>query len=670
MATSGNRLGGQSSPYLLQHAHNPVDWQPWGEAAFAEAAARDCPVLLSIGYAACHWCHVMAHESFEDVETAALMNAAFVCIKVDREERPDVDHHYMSALHAMGEQGGWPLTMFLTPEGRPFYGGTYWPPAPRWGRPSFRQVVTSVDNAWKTKRQAMLDNGESIETHLANLALPRGGGDLTPDDLTRAGEGLLRILDPINGGVGHAPKFPNAPIFRFLHGEAFRRGDDRFRRAVRKLLDALCAGGIYDHLGGGFARYSTDAEWLVPHFEKMLYDNAQILELLALAYADAPSLVYAARTRETFDWLIREMRVDGAFTASLDADQDGEEGLFYVWTAEEIDAALGPQAAEFKTAYDVRDEGNWEGRTVLRRRAPLGDAAFEARLAQGRATLFAIRAGRPAPPLDDKILADWNGLTIAALARAHAVFGEPDYLEAARAAFAAVWNGLRDGNGRPVHSARAGTIGAPGMLDDYAALARAALALFQATGVRGYLDAATAATLEAEALFGAEDGGLYLTAIDAADAPSVRARLSHDGATPSGVGLMADVYATLHHLTLASRWEEAGRRLLRAFSGVPENELPQGPGLLAAADKFTRGGCVFVSGALDDPAAEALAQAALASPDPAIVVFRFDPALWPEGAPGERPLVPGGASAMLCRGMSCGLPERDAEALKAALAGA
>jgi uncharacterized protein len=668
MTTAGNRLSDQSSPYLLQHAHNPVDWRPWGEEAFAEAKARDCPVLLSIGYAACHWCHVMAHESFEDEATAAEMNAAFVCIKVDREERPDVDHHYMSALHALGEQGGWPLTMFLSPEGKPFYGGTYWPPSPRWGRPSFRQVVAAVLNAWNTKRHDMLGNGAAIEAHLVRNAAPRAGGDLTDDDLTRSSDGLLRILDPINGGVGSAPKFPNAPIFHFLHSEYFRRGDARFRQASRKLLDSLCAGGIYDHLGGGFARYSTDAEWHVPHFEKMLYDNAQILELLALAHAETPSSVYAARARETYEWLMREMRVGDAFAASLDADSEGEEGLFYVWSEEEIDAALGLEAAEFETAYDVRPGGNWEGKNVLRRIVPLGDVGYEARLAAGRAKLFEIRAGRVRPPLDDKILADWNGLMIAALARAAAVFAEPEFLAAAQAAFAAVWNGLRDANGRLVHSARDGRAGAPAMLDDYAALARAALALFQATGSPGYLQAATAAAEEAQALFGAEDGALYLTAVDAADAPSVRARLSHDGATPSGVGLMADVYATLSHLTLEPRWEEAGRRLIRAFSGVSENELPQSPLLLAARDKFTRGGCVFVSGALDDSQAEALAQAALTSPDPVLVTFRYDSALWPNGAPGGRPIPPGGPSAMLCRGMSCGLPEHDAEALKAALA--
>ena len=321
-----NQLSGQSSPYLLQHAGNPVHWRPWGQAAFDEARSRDCPVLVSIGYAACHWCHVMAHESFEDEETAAQMNAGFVNVKVDREERPDVDHHYMAALHALGEQGGWPLTMFLTPDGAPFFGGTYWPPKPRWGRPSFRQVLASVEAAWRDKRAAILANGATLEAHLSNLAAPEAGGELRPADLDAAGENLLNILDPIHGGVGRAPKFPNAPIFRFFRQRVLSPRRLALSPGAAQALNALSAGGIYDHLGGGFARYSTDAEWHVPHFEKMLYDNAQILELLALAHAGTPSPIYAERAKETFGWLMREMRIGGAFASSQDADQGGKEG--------------------------------------------------------------------------------------------------------------------------------------------------------------------------------------------------------------------------------------------------------------------------------------------------------------------------------------------------------
>ena len=655
-----NRLSESASPYLLQHADNPVHWRLWGAQAFALARARDVPLLLSIGYAACHWCHVMAHESFENDEIAAQMNRDFVCVKVDREERPDVDHHFMSALHAMGEQGGWPLTMFLTPEGEPFYGGTYWPPAPRYGRASFPLVLASVANAWREKRADVLRNGAAVTAHLAELAAPRGAGELNAERLSAAGEALLRIVDPVHAGVGRAPKFPNAPIFRFFFSEWARRGDARFRDAVRDLLDALCAGGIYDHLGGGFARYSVDAEWHVPHFEKMLYDNAQILELLALSHADEPSPVYAARARDTFGWLMRELCCEGAFAASLDADQDGEEGLFYVWSREEIVAALGAQAEAFCAAYDVRAGGNWEGRNVLRMARPV-DAALEAALQGARAKLFAVRALRARPALDDKILTDWNGLAIAALARAAAVFEAPEMLAAARAAFDFLDASLRDAKGRLAHAWRAGRIGAAGMLDDSASFARAALALFEATGEPGYLQLAERETRAALALFGAEDGGLYLTAADAEDAPAVRPRLAHDGASPSGVGLMAEVLARLYHLTDAPEWRAAAERVIGAFAGGDPRETTQSPLLLVAWDMLARGGCVVVEG---DGGLLAVARRA---PDPALAVFPLDRARWPDGSPGGRPSPPHTPAAMVCRGQTCELPQQDPAALAAAL---
>ena len=667
MPQEGNRLAGSTSPYLIQHAGNPVHWRPWGAEALAEAKRRDCPILLSVGYAACHWCHVMAHESFEDSETAALMNRLFVSVKVDREERPDVDHIYMSALHAMGEQGGWPLTMFLTPGGAPIYGGTYWPPTPRWGRPSFRQILQAVDDAWRDKREALLAQGASLVAHLNEIAALRPGPDLAPDDLTRVGDALLRLIDPVNGGVGGAPKFPNAPIFRFFWSESFRRADARCRTAVLDLLDALCAGGIYDHLGGGFARYSTDAQWHVPHFEKMLYDNAQILELLALAHAETPTPVYAARARETFGWLMREMRADCAFAASEDADSEGEEGRFYVWSAGEIVSVLGEDAAAFEAAYDVRAGGNWEGRNVLRRVSPPGDAAAEARLGAARARLFAEREERVRPARDDKILADWNGLTIAALARGAAVFDAPEFLDAARAAFAFVAQTLSDREGRLVHAWRAGRRGAAGMLDDYAAMARAALSLFEATGEPDYLSAATRWAEAAQDLFGAEDGGFHLTARDAQDSLVMRPRPAHDGATPSGASVMAEVFARLHLLADEARWREAAERLIRAATGARE-ALAQNPLLLAAADLLERGAVVVVEGPLDDPGAAALAAAALAAPDPATCVLRLDPERWPHGAPGARPSLGAVPAAIVCRGQTCSLPVTTADALRRLLA--
>jgi len=656
---SANQLNQSASPYLLQHADNPVHWRLWGREAFEEARARDVPLLLSIGYAACHWCHVMAHESFEDAAVANQMNRDFVCVKVDREERPDVDHHYMSALHAMGSQGGWPLTMFLTPDAAPFFGGTYWPPAPRHGQPGFAQVLASVSNVWTTRREAALGNGAAVTQHLRDLAAEREPGALSGEKLDAASASLLMLIDPVQGGIGRAPKFPNAPIFRFFWSEWLRKGDPRFRDALRGLLDALCAGGIYDHIGGGFARYSVDAEWHVPHFEKMLYDNAQILELLAFAHADTHSPIYAARARDTFGWLMREMRADGAFAASLDADQEGEEGKFYVWTATEIAGELGAEAPAFEAAYDVSAAGNWEGRNVLRMRCP-ADPALDASLAVCRARLATLRAGRTRPALDDKVLTDWNGLMVAALVRASAAFEAPEMLAAARAAFDALDGGQRDADARLVHSTRGGRIGAAGLLDDSAAFARAALALFEATGASRYLQSAEVETQAALTRFGAPDGGLYLTAAEIEDGPAVRPRLVHDGAIPSGIGLMAEVLAKLYHLTDAPEWRLAAERLIRAIAGGSLSELANSPSLLGAWDALTRGGCAVVEG-------EALRAVALAHADPTLAVFPYDRTQWTNGMPGGRPAPPQGPVAMLCRGQTCSLPVTQPDALRALL---
>jgi hypothetical protein len=641
-----------------------VHWRPWSADALAEAKRRDCPILLSIGYAACHWCHVMAHESFEDPETARLMNELFVNIKVDREERPDIDHIYMSALHALGQQGGWPLTMFLSPDGKPMIGGTYWPPEPRYGRPSFRQVLQSIDNAWRTQRPQMEGRGLTLAEHLAKLSELNAGPGVTPADLNRIGDALLSAVDPVHGGLRGAPKFPNAPIFRFIWNEMFRRSDPRFGEAVRAMLEAMNAGGIYDHLGGGYARYSTDDVWLVPHFEKMLYDNAQILELLALVHSLSPDPTFAERAHETVGWLMREMRVGDAFAASLDADQDGEEGLFYVWSQDEVDAVLGDAAAAFRAAYDVTREGNWEGRTVLRRIAPRGSPDAEAELAEARAKLFARRETRPKPGRDDKVLADWNGLTIAALVRASAVFDEPVWLETARAAFDFIMTKLRGPDGRLLHAWREGHPGARALLDDYASMARAALALFEASGEPGDLEAARRLATEAIDLFGDGAGGFFLSARDAADVPGARPRQTHDGATPSGVGLLAETFVRLWHLTDEARWREAAECLIRAVSGAPEG-VGGSPLTLMSADLLERGGSIVVDGPLDSPAAQALAAAALRAQDPSLTVLLLDRSSWPEGPP--RADLPQAAEpiAMLCQGQTCSLPVTTPEALQA-----
>ncbi|MDE2581135.1 MAG: thioredoxin domain-containing protein [Rhodospirillales bacterium] len=665
-----NLLRFETSPYLLQHAENPVHWRPWGAAALEAARSANKPILLSIGYAACHWCHVMAHESFENADTAAAMNAHFVNIKVDREERPDIDHLYMSALHAMGEQGGWPLTMFLAPDGTPFWGGTYFPPEPRWGKPSFRQVLQGVAKTWAAGDDMIAHNTQALRRALSRLAAVPEPGDLPgPGLLDAAAAALLRLNDPEQGGLRGAPKFPNAPIFRFLWQDAFRTGRPEGRDALHLMLVRMSHGGIYDHLGGGYARYATDAVWLVPHFEKMLYDNAQLLDLLALAHADRPDPLYAARAAETVGWMCRDMDAGGAFAASEDADSEGEEGRFYVWDEASVDTLLGADAPAFKTAYDVTAAGNWEGKTILRRVTALDDAANEAVLARARATLFAARAQRVRPGRDDKVLADWNGLAIAALARAAAVFDRPEWLARAETAFDTVLHKLGGADGRVAHACRLGRVTAAGLLDDQAAMARAALALHQATGAPARLDQAIHLAEAAVMWFTDSAGGMFITAADAADVPLARPRSAADNAVPSGAGMLAEVFARLFHLTGAGVWRTRAEALARAF--LTHREQAAGmPGLLAAADLLEEAATVVVTGPADHRAARSLVATALAAPDPAVVVLR---AAGQDALPPEHPAAgkaPGaaGASAYVCRRGVCGLPIDDPAALAAVLA--
>ncbi|PPQ27360.1 thioredoxin domain-containing protein [Rhodopila globiformis] len=671
MAAAENLLKQETSPYLLQHAGNPVHWRPWGQAALDEAKAANKPLLVSIGYAACHWCHVMAHESFEDPETAALMNALFVSIKIDREERPDIDRIYMAALHAMGEQGGWPLTMFATPDGTPFWGGTYFPPEPRWGRPSFRQVLQGVADAFHAGADAVTQNSQALKDVLARQATASIGALPGPAQLDAVAQAYLRMTDPEQGGLRGAPKFPNPPIFRFLWQNAFRTGDPAGQDALHLMLQRMSQGGIYDHLGGGYARYSTDAVWLVPHFEKMLYDNAQILDLLALAHAHRPDPLYAERAAETVGWMLRDMtaqRIDGkaAFAASEDADSEGEEGRFYVWTRAEVDALLGAGAAAFKRAYDVTQGGNWEGHTILRRVTPRGTPAEEAALAQARAILFQAREKRVRPGWDDKVLADWNGLAIAALAHAAAVFAQPAWLERAREAFAFILATMRAPHGGVAHAWRLGRVTAAGMIDDQAAMARAALALHEATGDRAYLADALSLVEAAQNSFADGHGGYYTTAADAADVPLIRPRTAADDVTPAGNGMMAEVFARLYHLIGDPAWRSVAEAVMTAFSGQPD-QLAGMPTLLAAADLLEEAACVVVAG---DPPSGALASAALQAPDPAVVVTRAaEPGSLPAGHPAHGKTAGAtGSVAYVCRRSVCGLPVDDSKALRQALA--
>ncbi|HEX4365575.1 MAG TPA: thioredoxin domain-containing protein [Rhodopila sp.] len=664
MAAPENLLGRETSPYLLQHADNPVHWRPWGKAALDEAREANKPIMVSIGYAACHWCHVMAHESFEDPDTAALMNSLFVNIKIDREERPDIDHIYMSALHALGEQGGWPLTMFTTPDGSPFWGGTYFPPEPRWGRPSFRQVLQGVANAFHSGAEAVVQNTRALQHHLEQQAAASVGAVPGPAQLDAVAQAYLRMTDPDQGGLRGAPKFPNPPIYRFLWQNAFRTGQPAGREALHLMLRRMSQGGIYDHLGGGYARYSTDEVWLVPHFEKMLYDNAQLLELLAFAQADRPDPLYAKRAAETVGWMNRDMtaqRMDGkaAFAASEDADSEGEEGRFYVWTEAEVDALLGADSAVFKAAYDVTADGNWEGKTILRRVTADGDA--EAALARAREVLLGAREKRVRPGWDDKVLADWNGLAIAALARAAGVFGEPGWLARAREAFDFVMTRMAASHGGVEHAWRLGRVTAPGLIEDQAAMARAALALHEATGERAYLAVAERLVRAAEAAFADGHGGFYATAADAVDVPMARPRTAADNATPAGNGMMAEVLGRLFHLTGDAGWRAAADGVLGAFAGQPD-QLAGMPTLLAAADLLEEAASVVVAGQSD-----ALLAVALAAPDPAVVVLRGADGLAADHPAFGKIAGPEGAVAYVCRRNVCGLPIADPAALARAL---
>jgi uncharacterized protein len=665
--SSANLLRFESSPYLLQHANNPVHWRPWGRAALDEAKSANKPILLSIGYAACHWCHVMAHESFEDAETAALMNRLFVNIKVDREERPDIDHLYMSALHALGDQGGWPLTMFLTPDGTPFWGGTYFPPEPRWGKPSFRQVLQAIATVWEAQDESITHNTAALHQAVQRVSTPEPGDFPSPQHLDAVANAYLRLNDTDHGGLRGAPKFPNAPIFRFLWQNAFRIGDPAGKEALHLMLTRMSQGGIYDHLGGGYARYSTDHVWLVPHFEKMLYDNGQLLELLALAHADRPDPLYAARATETVGWLLRDMRAGEAFAASEDADSEGHEGKFYVWTEQEVDALLGPDSAAFKAAYDVTRTGNWEGHTILRRITPPGPPGEEDRLARCRQILLQARAQRVRPGRDDKVLADWNGLAITGLARAACVFHQPQWLTAAEAACDFILRELAAPDSRVNHAWRLGRVSAAGLLEDQASMARAALVLYEATGNPHRLTQTVRLAQAALDHFSDGAGAFYTTADDAADVPLIRPRTAADSATLSGNGMLAEVFARLWHLTGDAAWRNRTEALLRAFSGKPDQMAGQ-PTLLAAADLLEEGASIVITG--DGERAAPLVAMALAAPDPAVTVLRTpEPSQLPANHPAYgKTAGPSRAAAYVCRRQTCSLPVSESADLAGMLA--
>ncbi len=558
-----NRLASETSPYLLQHRDNPVDWHPWGPEALERARSQDRPILLSIGYAACHWCHVMERESFEDPETAAYMNEHFVCIKVDREERPDVDAIYMEAVQGMTGHGGWPLTAFCDPEGVPFYGGTYFPPEPRHGMPSFRMVMEAVVESWDTQRDRIRASAKRIREQLGAAGRIEPSTEAPSADLVQAAVNRLRMMaDMRHGGFGSAPKFPPSSALELL----LARGS---ADVVEVTLDAMAAGGIYDQVGGGFARYSVDDAWLVPHFEKMLYDNA----LLARAYLHGWQALGKARWREvceeTLDWALREMRgPEGAFHSALDADSEGEEGRFYVWTPEEIREALSaaglePEADDVLAYYGVTAAGNFEGRNILH--VPRPDSEAPSRLGEDRRALYEHRARRAWPGKDDKAIASWNALMIAALADAGAVLGRADYLDAAVACAEFAWSELRDERGRLLRTYREGNARLAAYLEDHAYLVEALLALYEATFDVRWFDAARLTADQMIELFAdPERGGFFTTASDHERLVARRKDLE-DHPIPSGNSSAAFGLLRLAALTGEAAYERHAEGVFRLF---------------------------------------------------------------------------------------------------------
>ncbi len=665
--TRENRLAGATSPYLLQHKNNPVDWRQWGPEALDEAKRGNKPILLSIGYAACHWCHVMAHESFEDEATARVMNELFVNIKVDREERPDIDQIYMAALHALGEQGGWPLTMFLTPSGEPVWGGTYFPKESRFGRPAFVDVLREVSRLFREEPQRIAQNRAALLAALAERAHPAGKVTIGARELDSYARQVGNMFDPVNGGLRGAPKFPQPAILEMLWRAGLRSGDARFFEVVEHTLERMCEGGIYDHLGGGFSRYSVDARWLVPHFEKMLYDNAQLLELLALAYARSGRDLFRTRARETVGWLNREMtRAEGAFCASLDADSEGEEGKFYVWSKAEIDAALGPEnAAFFAAQYDVTAEGNFEGHNIINRLNDLPRSIEdEARLAMLRSMLQQIREKRVRPGLDDKVLADWNGLMIAALVHAGTLLEEPSWIEKATRAFEFVANAMTRGD-RLGHSWRDGKLLFPGLASDFAAMIRAALALHEATGEAAYLQRATGWQSALDRHYAdPATGGYYLTADDA-EGLVVRPHSTADDAVPNHNSVAAQNLVRLALLTGDDRIRAKADRLFDGILSRAKESLFGHLALLNALDLRLRAAEIVVTG----PDAERFAAAALKIPFIDRIVLRATEASLPARHPAQEMLKAAkGNAAFVCVGETCSLPVTDAAAIADAVA--
>ena len=664
-----NRLIHETSPYLLQHAHNPVDWHPWGEEALARARAEDRPIFLSIGYSACHWCHVMERESFENADIAALMNANFVNVKVDREERPDIDSIYMGAVQSLTGRGGWPLSMFLTPAGEPFYGGTYFPPDDRHGMPGFPRVLAAIAEAYRTRRGDVASSAAQITASMRSMG--QAITDYTPlsrDTMTQAYVRLRNGFDDEHGGFGTAPKFPQPMALDFLLRHHAATGDARALEMIELTLTRMARGGIYDQLGGGFHRYSTDPFWLVPHFEKMLYDNALLSRLYLHAHQATGSAFYARIAQETIDYVLREMTDPlGGFYSAQDADSEGEEGRFFVWTPGEIEGVLGREdGAAFRARYGVTHEGNFEGRNILHLPAGNGEAAPEADgvIERGRRLLLDARSRRVPPATDTKVLTAWNGLMLRSIALAASVLHRPDYLQAAIANASFLLGNMKRG-GRLLRTYRDGQARLNAYLEDYAMLADGLIALYEATFDRRWLDEAGDLARQMLDLFWDErESRFYDTGIDH-ETLIVRPRDITDNAMPSGGSAAADVLLRLGVLTDEPSYARTAAAALRSVQPYMER-VPEGFGNWLGALDFHLSSPheIAVVGPPDDADTQSLLDAVHARYLPNRVIAGFDPAgsashddlplLEDKVAQGGRP------TAYVCHSYVCQQPVTDA----------
>ena len=669
-----NRLAHETSPYLRQHADNPVDWFPWGAEAFAKAEREDKPVLLSVGYAACHWCHVMEHESFENPATAELMNRHFVNVKVDREERPDVDAIYMSALQAMTGHGGWPMTVVLTPDGKPFFAGTYYPPADRMGHPSFERVLRAVIEAWRERREAVVESAERVSDHLQTVSEPAASSrQVTPELIERAVEALSRTFDDRHGGFGEAPKFPPHTALRFL----LRESGEHARQMALKTLSRMARGGIFDQIGGGFARYSVDEKWLVPHFEKMLYDNAHLIQRYSEAFRISGDAKCADIVDATVSWAKREMLDPaGGFYSALDADSDGEEGQYYVWTASEFDELLQEDAPLARAYYGVTTAGNFEGRNVLHRpneayelaaRFGTSEPELERKMRVIDQVLFRARQKRTPPALDDKVLTSWNGLMIGALADAGRILDRPDFTAlASRTAGFLVDTVLADGRLRHVY--HSGTAKIDGLLEDYAYLGLGLVSLYRATfDSRWLLIALTLAEKVTEHFVDPESVGFYSTADDAEEL-IVRPKSFVDSPNPSENAAAAELLLVLGRYAGRTDWQESAETLISSFAdGAQQHPNALASMLCVAQTALEPSLEVAIFGDANDLAAHAMIEAAFRyGPKDPVIAFVEDPgdplvarAPFLQG----RDRQDGKPTAFVCRSGACDLPVTTPDAL-------